>query len=82
MEPEFNPVHHLFNIHVSSPVETYATVGIYACDGRFLGSAWDGMLGEGESSIPVDASGLPPGLCFLILDTGEYIAAARVLLLP
>ena len=82
MEPEVNPVPHLFVINVGSPVEAHATVGIYACDGRFLGSAWDGMLVEGENSIRVDASGLLPGLCFLVLDTGECRASTRVLLLP
>ena len=82
MEPEINPVSHAFGIKVDSPVETHAAIGIYACDGRYLGSAWEGMLGVGENSVQAEVSDLPPGLCFLVLETGEDRVSSRVLLLP
>ncbi|MCD4776862.1 MAG: hypothetical protein K8S15_12530 [Candidatus Aegiribacteria sp.] len=80
LTPEVNPLSDIY-LNAVSQEETQGVITAYGIDGRYLGIVWEGMLHSGENSITGDRSGLPSGVCFLVLKTGESRALARILLL-
>ena len=80
LTPEVNPLS-IIQLSAVSQEETQGVITAYGIDGRSLGIVWEGMLHSGENSIMGDRSGLPSGVCFLVLKTGESRALARILLL-
>lgn len=81
LEPEVNPLS-ILSLRAVSQIGTQGVITAYGIDGRHWGTVWEGTLHSGENSILGDRSGLPSGICFLVLQTGASRASTRILLLP
>jgi len=81
LEPEINPLS-ILSLRAVSQTENQGVITAYGIDGRHLGTVWEGTLHPGENSILGNRSGLPSGVCFLILKTAESRVSTRILLLP
>ncbi len=81
LEPRINPLSTYIDLIAVSQVENRAVIKAYGIDGRHLGIIWEGTLYPGENSIHGDGSGLLPGVCFLVMKTGESRTSTRILLL-
>jgi hypothetical protein len=57
------------------------SLGVYDVAGRRVAQLWSGELPAGERTLSWDASGLPSGLYFYVLQSGAGSAGSRVLIL-
>lgn len=63
------------------PVDYTCRLGLYDMAGRLVKIVFDGPVQAGASSFPIDIEGVPSGVFYLRLDSGDLSASTRFVVL-
>lgn len=66
---------------VCVPVECLCRIGLYDMTGRLVTTVFDGPVRAGSSDFPFDAAGLPPGVLYIRICSGDLSASTRFVVL-